>query len=124
MPYIAGIFIGAKIANLETTDPEEATEILRQLEPAAIFVSFEYEKFVECCLNGIRSKIIVFGKTTRNTNYESIFDGNTTLDHYDVHRPESLKETVFICYTRDMNPRPTGACITQETVLYQCQNFS
>ncbi|KAF2895840.1 hypothetical protein ILUMI_10336 [Ignelater luminosus] len=122
VPYIASIFLGAKIACLDPElNPRDTTLLLSQICPKMIFAGPEAIELLENSIreSGITTEIIIFGKSTVYEEFSTFLVPSPEEANFFPYRPLNLNETAGIVFSSGTTGSPKGACISHKAILSQ-----
>ncbi|KAF2886022.1 hypothetical protein ILUMI_20152 [Ignelater luminosus] len=122
VPYIASIFLGAKITCLDPElNPRDSALLLSQLRPKMIFAGPEAIELLENSIreSEITTEIIIFGKSTVYEEFSTFLDPSPEETNFVPYRPLNLNEIVAIAYSSGTTGLPKGVCISHKAILSQ-----
>nr|XP_022910027.1 4-coumarate--CoA ligase 1-like [Onthophagus taurus] len=127
IPFISSLFTGTLSAPLDLHMPQdEMKSLLDKFQSKIIFCSEEAEIFLEPKIKewGIKSKIIVFGKSKNNMNFEEFLDSAMDDRNFEVYKVGSLSDSAYITLTGGSTGNHKAACISHLSLFNFIYSFS
>ncbi|KAF2887117.1 hypothetical protein ILUMI_19056 [Ignelater luminosus] len=122
IPFYASFFIGAISANLDPLlSSSDTVALLKLVCPKMIFVVPDAVELIENALRetGIDAKIIVFGPTSKHTNYSEFLKPSPEENNFVPYEVKNLKETAVIVFSSGTTGLPKGICLSHYSLLGQ-----
>ncbi|KAK4873030.1 hypothetical protein RN001_015059 [Aquatica leii] len=125
VPYLATLFLGAKISNFDPTlSLPDTVHLMKQVTPKIIFVIPEALNLIENAVKGLNQQIliVVFGSSDKHTPFSDFLQSSLEESEFKPHKVESLKETALIFFSSGTSGLPKGICISHYGYMHQQMN--
>ncbi|KAK4873028.1 hypothetical protein RN001_015057 [Aquatica leii] len=127
VPYLATLFLGAKIANFDPTlSLQDTVHLMKQVTPKIIFVIPETLDVIKNAVKELNKQItiVVFGSTDEHTPFSEFLKPSLEESLFKPHEISDLKETAIIFFSSGTSGLPKGICISHYGFMHQQMNLA
>lgn len=122
MPYLAGLFIDAKVCSLDPTlSFSDSKHLLNQVKPKIIFVVSEKKKMYVDLLEDISldAELVEFSEE----GFGKFLNKSPDEDKFVPVKVENIFDTAVIMFSSGTTGLAKGICLNHYTLLCQVNNF-
>ncbi|KAK4877747.1 hypothetical protein RN001_010253 [Aquatica leii] len=127
VPYLATLFLGAKIANFDLTlSLQDIVRLMRQVMPKLIFVIPEAFDLIKSAVKELNEPvhIVVFGPSDEHTSFCEFLEPSKEESEFKPHETVDLKDTALILFSSGTSGLPKGICINHYGFMHQQMNLT
>ncbi|KAK5639861.1 hypothetical protein RI129_010672 [Pyrocoelia pectoralis] len=111
--YIASLFIGAVMANVDVNvSTQDIVFLLKQVSPKIIFATPNSESVIQEVIRELGGHItlVVFGETELNSRFTDFTRRYENEDKFKPREVDNLEEIAFVIFSSGTTDRPKGIC--------------